>query len=375
MPDSPMDLGPLNESAPLSHKLEYLHGLLHDRFEHIDRISVVVYDPRTDLLKTFLQSSDDRSSLMQYEARLADVPSLKQLVVSGRPRTIDDLRDYAGSQSEHTRQILATGYHSSYTVPMFLQDEFYGFIFFDSLAPARFTDELIAHIDPFARLLALLVINERRSVRALVAVTKTVRYMTSRRDCETGEHLERMSHYCRLIARELAATHGLSDEYIENLFLFAPLHDVGKVAIPDSILLKPGPLTPDEFDVMKTHAKKGLEIIDFMLHEFGLIHLAYVDIMRNIVQLHHEAVDGGGYPFGLRGEAIPLEARITATADIFDALTSRRHYKPAWSIDTAFAELRQVAGKKLDEQCVEALIRCRGDVETIRAQFQETTFG
>ncbi len=294
-------LGPLNERAPLSRKLECFHGLLRDRFEHIDRISVVVYDPHTDLLKTFLQSSDDRSSLMRYEARLADVPSLKQLVVSGRPRTIDDLRDYAGSQSEHTRQILATGYHSSYTLPMFLQDEFYGFIFFDSRVPARFTGELIAHI--------------------------------------------------------------------------APLHDVGKVAIPDSILLKPGPLTPDEFDMMKTHAKKGLEIVDFMLHEFGLIHLAYVDIMRNIVQLHHEAVDGSGYPFGLRGDAIPLEARITATADIFDALTSRRHYKPAWSIDTAFAELRQVAGKKLDEQCVEALIRHRDDVETIRAQLQETTFG
>ena len=375
MADSPMDLRPLDESAPLSKKLAYLHSQLSQRFGGIDRVSVVVYDPHTDLLKTFIQSSGDRPSLTRYEAHLADVPSLQQLLSSGRPRAIDDLSRYAASDREHTRRILAAGYRSSYTVPMFLQGEFYGFIFCDSLTPARFTPDLIGHIDPFARLLALLVIAERRSIGALAAATKTVRYMTSRRDCETGAHLERMARYCRLIARELAGIHGLSDEYIENLFLFAPLHDIGKVAIPDSILLKPAPLTPEEFETMKTHTQKGLEIVDFMLHEFGFIQLAHVDIMRNIVLLHHEAVDGHGYPLGLRGAAIPLEARIVATADMFDALTSRRPYKPAWSIDQTFTEMRRVAGSKLDGECVEALARRRSDAEVIKAQFQETIFG
>lgn len=375
MADSPMDLGALDTSAPLSQKLIDLHRRLRQRFDGIDRIAVVVYDRHTDLLKTFIQSAGDRPALLRYEARLAEVPSLQELARTGRPRSVDDLSHYGQSERAHTRFILAAGYRASYTAPMFLQGEFYGFIFFDSLTPARFTEELIAHLDPFARLLALLVINERRSIGALAAASTTVRYITSRRDCETGAHLERMSRYCRLIAQELASTHGLSDEYIENLFLFAPLHDVGKVAIPDSILLKPGPLTREEFETMKTHTEKGLEIVDFMLREFGFVNLAFVDIMRNIVLMHHEAVDGSGYPLRLHGTAIPIEARITTVADMFDALTSRRPYKPAWSVEQTFAELRRVSDTKLDRQCVEALIGRRREVEAIQAQFQETRFG
>ena len=252
---------------------------------------------------------------------------------------------------------------------------FFGFIFYDSRAPAYFRPELLAHLEPLARLFALIVIGELSAIRTLKAATLTMRHVASRRDHETGEHLERMARYCRLMARALAETHRLSDEYVEHLFLFAPLHDIGKIAIPDSILLKPGPLTEAEFKIMHEHPQKGLELIDLMLREFGFTGFEHIEVLRNLVFLHHENLDGTGYPRGLKGEAIPIEARITTTADVFDALTSRRPYKPAWPLEVAFAELRRLAGRKLDPGCVEALIAHADEVKTIQQRFAESIYG
>ena len=170
-----------------------------------------------------------------------------------------------------------------------------------------------------------------------------------------------MSYYARLIARHLAPRYGLSDEYVEKVFLFAPLHDVGKIGLPDSVLQKPGKLTAEEFELVKTHTLRGREIVDTLIADFELGDLEDVEALRNIAAYHHEAINGTGYPLGLAGSEIPLEARIIAVADVFDALTSRRSYKHAWSNDEAFALLRQLAGVKLDRDCVEVLLhRCGG---------------
>jgi HD-GYP domain-containing protein (c-di-GMP phosphodiesterase class II) len=157
--------------------------------------------------------------------------------------------------------------------------------------------------------------------------------------------------------------------------MFAPLHDIGKIGIPDSVLLKQGRLSSDEIEVMKSHARKGREIIDDLLANFGLESVEHVDILRNIAEYHHECVNGRGYPSGLAGKQIPLEARIVAVADVFDALTSRRPYKEAWSNDQAFAMLETMAGESLDPECVRALFDCRRDVEHIQAQFAENPLG
>lgn len=175
----------------------------------------------------------------------------------------------------------------------------------------------------------------------------------------------------RLIARELSANYGISDEQIEHIFLFSPMHDVGKIGIPDNILRKPSKLNAAEFDVMKTHPEKGREIIDSVLKDFSLGTFGHVDILRNIAEYHHEAIDGSGYPKGLKGDEIPIEARISAVADVFDALTSRRSYKAPWSNEEAFVVLRQMSNSKLDRDCVEALITHVDKVLEIQKRFRD----
>jgi HD-GYP domain-containing protein (c-di-GMP phosphodiesterase class II) len=258
---------------------------------------------------------------------------------------------------------------------MFSNGTFLGFVFFNSRQADVFTETALAQLDIFGHLVCLLVLQELASIRTLSATLESARHIVHARDSETGSHLDRMSRYARVIARALADGHGLDDEYIERLQAYAPLHDIGKIGIPDAILLKPEGLTESEMDVMRTHANRGQAILDDLLTNFGIEMLLDAEIVRNIVLYHHERVDGRGYPYGLAGESIPLEARIVAVADVFDALTSRRPYKEAYTNDVAFSMIGQLAGTHLDADCVRALVDSRGDVEEIQAQFREDAVG
>jgi putative two-component system response regulator len=147
----------------------------------------------------------------------------------------------------------------------------------------------------------------------------------------------------------------LDDETIEVLYKSAPLHDIGKVGIPDSILLKPGRLSPEEWEIMKTHAELGALTLDGVIREHG--GGGFLSMGRDIAWAHHERFDGSGYPRGLAGETIPLAARILAVADVYDALVSDRVYRPAWEPQRALALLQEGAGVEFDERCVAALER------------------
>jgi HD-GYP domain-containing protein (c-di-GMP phosphodiesterase class II) len=365
-------LAALNRSQSLSSKLLAIHEQVRVAFDFVDRIAVATYDPATDCVKTFIHSSGDKNPLSNYQARLSESRSLAETVRSGRPRVINDLAVFATGPAEHTQRIAAEKYASSYTLPMFNNSVFFGFVFFNSYRANVFTERCLGQLDVFGHLIASLVLHELSLIKTLLSTIKTARDMTHERDPETGAHLDRMSRYARLIARTLAGEYGFSDEYIEHVFLFAPLHDIGKIGVPDRILFKSGKLDAGEFEEMKTHAIKGRQIIDRLLSNYGLDGVQNTEILRNIAQYHHENFDGGGYPNGLRGDDIPIEARIVAVADVFDALTSARPYKPAWSNEEAFAALETLAGTQLDPICVRALIDNRAIIEQIQSRFHES---
>ncbi|MDH2313034.1 HD domain-containing phosphohydrolase [Methylobacterium brachiatum] len=177
------------------------------------------------------------------------------------------------------------------------------------------------------------------------------------RDNDTGDHTWRVARYSQIVAEAL----GLPAEVCRNLYLAAPLHDVGKVAIPDGILLKPGRLDPDEFALIKTHATIGQRILGGSTSE--LIRLA-----AEIAEAHHEKWDGSGYPKGLAGPQIPLSARIVAVADVFDALTTQRPYKEAMPFEAALDCIRADSGRHFDPACVEAFCARWPDIRVAGGQ-------
>ena len=368
----PLDV--LNRSVSLEQKLASIHEALYAHIDFVDRISVAAYDPASDLLKTFLASSPGSNHLVRYEARLADSPSLAEILRAGRPRMVSDLELFRQGRHLHTRVISEEGYRWSYTVPMYLDGSFWGFIFFNSRSPGALAEPVLRTLDVYAHLISAIVTAEMLAVRILAAAVKTAHDMVHFRDPETGGHIDRMARYARLIAQHLAATGAasLDDATIERIFEFAPLHDIGKLALPDRILLKPARLSDAERDEMKQHTVRGLEMIEAIAHNFGLEHLDGLDLLRHIAESHHETMDGGGYPHGLHGSEIPLEARIVAVADVFDALTSPRPYKLSWSDDEAFAWLRRLSRSKFDEDCVDALLFNVKKVKEIQAQFQDS---
>ncbi len=178
------------------------------------------------------------------------------------------------------------------------------------------------------------------------------------KDNETGLHVIRMSHYSRLLAQ----AYGGSERWIEMVFTAAPMHDIGKIGIPDQILLKPGKLDANEWAIMKKHTVYGAEIL-------GEDPSPVLQMSRSIALTHHEKWDGSGYPYGLSGEQIPVEGRITAISDVFDALISSRPYKKGWSEDDAIDYINEYSGVHFDPHLVQLFNQLLPEIRAIKAQY------
>lgn len=361
----------LDNHCSLADKTSYIHKMVNLRFPCIDRMAIAKYDQSADILHTSVESSKGDNPLTLYEIKLSKVPSLLNLVRNRKTRIINNLGVFSDSKSIHSKRIIGKGFLSSYTIPLFNNNQFIGMLFYNSYQRDAFDDSNLTYLDMVAHLLTTLMAADMNQAGILRSVMKTATQFTHHRDPETGMHLERMARYSRQIALKLGTAHSIDDEFADRILQHAPLHDVGKITIPDRILLKQGPLTDDEFAEMKSHTTRGREIIDTLLLNFNIKCAKDIGMIRNIVAYHHENIDGSGYPEGLDGENIPLESRIVAVADVFDALTSVRSYKSAWSNAQAFAELERLSTFKLDPNCVAALLNSQDEILKIQASFAD----
>ncbi len=217
------------------------------------------------------------------------------------------------------------------------------------------------------------VARRTEEVREIQDVTiLTMASLAETRDNETGDHIIRTQLYVRLLALQLRQhprfAHYLDDATIDLLFKSAPLHDIGKIGIPDSILLKPGKLTTEEFETMKTHTTLGKVAIESAESRLGKS-VPFLRFAKEIAYSHQEKWDGSGYPQGLSGDAIPISARLMAIADVYDALTSRRVYKPPFTHEVSMAIIEEGRGRHFDPDVVDAFVRIQMECKTIAQQY------
>ncbi len=220
-------------------------------------------------------------------------------------------------------------------------------------------------------------VNRRtREIQAIQDVTiLAMASLAETRDNETGNHIRRTQHYVRLLANRLK-THPrfgyfLSEKTIELLFKSAPLHDIGKVGIPDHILLKPGRFTPEEFEIMKTHTTLGRDAILAAEKHLGM-EVSFLDLAKEIAYYHQEKWDGSGYPTGASGDQIPISARLMAVADVYDALISRRPYKEGMPHEQAVEIMRQGRGSHFDPDVLDAFLALREDFRTVALTYADS---
>lgn len=232
-------------------------------------------------------------------------------------------------------------------------------------------DFLVKPVEPSELCVRLRAARRLLSIESRDFTIFTLAKLADSRDQDTGEHLQRMREYARLLAAQMAKSPKYQEiidgDYVEMLYLTSPLHDIGKVAIPDRVLLKPGALTDAEYEIMKTHAVIGADTLGAAAAEFP--DAKYLQMACDLTRSHHERYDGGGYPSGLAGTDIPLCGRIVALADVYDALTSDRVYRPAFSHEETRAMIIRDSGSHFDPDVVKAFLELEDEFLTVRERY------
>lgn len=356
----------LNELKEISNKYYVLDDILDQLFHMVqsvftvDRLGIAFIheDTQTVVAEYGICAYDQVYLKAGYEVKLINT-TLGELAKNGESMITDSIvNELAKRPKSHTLKILAEeGIASNMVIPLMNDNLVFGFLFFSSRMEYTYNQTALQMGKNISHELSSIINKTYLTKKMFSMVARTFARLVEQKDNETGNHINRMTDYAVILASALVdhpnPEYRVKQSFIKDVENDASIHDIGKVAIPDEILKKPGKLTKEEFEIMKSHAKIGSQILMEMQDNLKHFNSNFYQVAIEITSYHHEKWDGTGYPYGLRGSAIPLAARIVTIADVFDALTSRRPYKEPYSFDEAVAIIKEGSGKHFDPVLVE----------------------
>ncbi|MFA0440451.1 hypothetical protein BCU70_08140 [Vibrio sp. 10N.286.49.C2] len=358
-----MEYGAHNQNArhhiySINHELGTIHHTLRHDVPALSRMSIALFDSTHSQLHTFAHSTNEGQPLVRYRAPISASTTLGQLAYKQTHRVINDISNSVEPTSPHSSWLLEQNHLASLTMPIMDGNQFTGMLFLDANQSGFFdsltTDELIMRTQPIRDL----VCEQSTLIEATEALGHSVRTTSLSGKKDNIEHAYRVSQYSRIIANHVAALYQLDDENIDHITRFASLHDIGKYSTLSSKQCSLWLQDWDNSTLIAGRVQQGVNLISQLANQISERKYACTTLLKDIIRYHHEYLDGSGYPFGLKHEQVPVAARIVTIANIFDALTSCRHYSESWSLIHALLELeKMVAQGQLDGNCVHSL-RC-----------------
>lgn len=322
-------------------------------------VSVVLSDSKRVIVDEGFTQNIDSDCLIRIKERKISI--------------VNDIQAYLQKYPESFMNfIYEEGMKSAITLPLYTGGKYVGILFLNSFEKDAFRKSDVENLKVVSNILSHAYKRMLTIQNLILSMITGFTELVEEKDEETGDHLIRMASYSRAIAQELAKNPKffkvVNPKFIEQIYKQAPMHDIGKVGVPDRVLQKPGKLSDNEFEIMKTHTIIGFKILD---HIESQCHGKFFEIGKNIVRSHHERWDGKGYPDRLKGEKIPLCARIVAVADVFDALTSERPYKKAFDYDKSVRIIIEGSNTHFDPEIVNAFIRAQPKIEKLYKSFHK----
>jgi len=378
-------LGAIGEATSFTETLHFIFATFktYIPYNYIGVATFVGYSGDT-LVASYGESDGSFAGLPErLLGRTAEIgtTSLGAILESGRPRIIGDLAAYARTRPdrEYTRILLEEGVRSSITLPLEINGKAFGFLFFSSKERDVYTEMHVAFLRNIRNAIALSFERVLFVDELVYSSTLALAKMAEARDEDTASHLDRMRGFSVLLTRlmrdEGVHADAIDPEYLRSIDRFSPMHDIGKVGIRDAVLLKPGKLDAVEMAHMKTHTIYGASVLQEAEDNIARTGRTLFRMGIRIAESHHERWDGTGYPHGLAGEAIPLEARIVAVADVLDALTTRRPYKEPFGFDDSFDMIIAESGSHFEPAIVGVFAKHRDEFMRLYDGFKSSTPG
>jgi len=346
-----------NEDEDTSIYLDMLYRMAINSYEGLSRISVILIkdDQASNYFVRDKLSADNNGEL--FTKKVNQDGGIPRMIKSKSERVVNDLSTL--KLNPRTLFLLNNGHRSSFSYPLIFKGDAIAMVFFNASECNFFEDVSVQQDMLFLSTVIHSLMVRQFEKKQFISISLGIALnMGHAKDPETKGHLTRMERYSSKLAYLLSEEKGITHEFIRRIESYAAFHDIGKYKIPDEVLFSRSIFTVKERDIMNQHCRHGVDIINDVLGHFpaNVRHVEEYRFLKNIILYHHEQFSGHGYPEGLKGTEIPMEARIVMVADVFDALLSKRLYKDAWSIDDVVSYMEKNAGTMFDPDCIHALV-------------------